>query len=32
MGEPVAARLSVRRDTWKLAKPFAISRGSRTVA
>jgi L-alanine-DL-glutamate epimerase-like enolase superfamily enzyme len=25
-------RLNVRRETWPLAKPFAISRGSRTVA
>jgi L-alanine-DL-glutamate epimerase-like enolase superfamily enzyme len=28
----VAARLNVRREDWPLAKPFAISRGSRTVA
>jgi L-alanine-DL-glutamate epimerase-like enolase superfamily enzyme len=27
-----APRLNVRRDTWPLAKPFTISRGSRTVA
>ena len=26
------ARLTVRRDSWPLAKPFTISRGSRTVA
>jgi L-Ala-D/L-Glu epimerase len=26
------ARLDVRRENWPLAKPFAISRGSRTVA
>lgn len=25
-------RLSVRRETWKLAQPFTISRGSRTTA
>jgi L-alanine-DL-glutamate epimerase-like enolase superfamily enzyme len=25
-------RLSVRRESWKLAQPFTISRGSRTVA
>ena len=25
-------RLSVRRESWKLEKPFAISRGSRTLA
>jgi L-alanine-DL-glutamate epimerase-like enolase superfamily enzyme len=28
----VTARLKVRRDSWPLAKPFTISRGSRTVA
>jgi L-alanine-DL-glutamate epimerase-like enolase superfamily enzyme len=28
----MTARLSVRRDVFKLEKPFAISRGSRTVA
>jgi L-alanine-DL-glutamate epimerase-like enolase superfamily enzyme len=28
----VTARLNVRRDSWPLAKPFTISRGSRTVA
>jgi len=28
----VAARLEVRRDSWPLARPFIISRGSRTVA
>jgi L-alanine-DL-glutamate epimerase-like enolase superfamily enzyme len=27
-----ASRLAVRRDSWPLAKPFTISRGSRTVA
>src|SRR5437899_11968124 len=26
------SRLSVRRDSWPLAKPFTISRGSKTVA
>ncbi len=26
------SRLAVRRDSWPLAKPFTISRGSRTVA
>src|SRR6202171_3950693 len=25
-------RLTVRRESWKLAQPFTISRGSRTVA
>jgi L-Ala-D/L-Glu epimerase len=32
MADPVTARLAVRRDSWPLAKPFTISRGSRTVA
>jgi L-Ala-D/L-Glu epimerase len=32
MRDPVPARLSVRRDIWPLAKPFTISRGSRTMA
>jgi L-Ala-D/L-Glu epimerase len=32
MQEPGKARLTVRRDSWPLAKPFTISRGSRTVA
>src|SRR5260370_12800546 len=26
------SRLAVRRDNWPLAKPFTISRGSKTVA
>ncbi len=29
---PASARLTIRRDSWPLAKPFTISRGSRTVA
>ena len=32
MRETAAARLNVRRDSWPLAKPFTISRGSKTVA
>jgi L-Ala-D/L-Glu epimerase len=32
MADLVTARLAVRRDSWPLAKPFTISRGSRTVA
>ena len=32
MGDTAGARLSVRRDSWPLAKPFTISRGSKTVA
>jgi L-alanine-DL-glutamate epimerase-like enolase superfamily enzyme len=28
----ITMRLNVRRDSWPLAKPFTISRGSRTVA
>lgn len=32
MSSFVASRLSVRRDSWPLAKPFIISRGSRTLA
>jgi L-Ala-D/L-Glu epimerase len=32
MTDLVTARLAVRRDSWPLAKPFTISRGSRTVA
>jgi L-Ala-D/L-Glu epimerase len=32
MADLPTARLAVRRDSWPLAKPFTISRGSRTVA
>src|SRR5260370_8551889 len=32
MSDAVGARLTVRRDSWPLAKPFTISRGSKTVA
>src|ERR1700722_1049804 len=31
-GDAAMTRLSVRRESWKLAQPFTISRGSRTVA
>src|SRR5580693_6988548 len=32
IGDAAMTRLSVRRESWKLAQPFTISRGSRTVA
>jgi L-Ala-D/L-Glu epimerase len=32
MPNSLKPRLAVRRDSWPLAKPFTISRGSRTVA